>query len=131
MLDSNLKKIRLKRKLTQRELAKRVNYSQQAVAKWEVGVSNPDISNLVKICEELNTSVECLLCQKPKHMQDFDEWSLHLAFYHVLNLCGTHHEVGLNIRELDEENKIKLINELVLFLRKKALLMKSELNSEL
>ncbi|AGN25143.1 XRE family transcriptional regulator [Erysipelothrix rhusiopathiae SY1027] len=109
MLDANLKKIRLKRKLTQRELAKRVNYSQQAVAKWEVGISNPDISNLVKICEELNISVECLLCQKPKHMQEFDEWSLHLAFYHVLNLCATHHEIGLNIRELDEENKLDLL----------------------
>lgn len=126
MLDANLKKIRLKRKLTQRELAKRVNYSQQAVAKWEVGISNPDISNLVKICEELNISVECLLCQKPKQMQEFDEWSLHLAFYHVLNLCATHHEIGLNIRELDEENKIRLINDLVMFLRKKAHLITDE-----
>ncbi|CAM2866970.1 helix-turn-helix domain-containing protein [Erysipelothrix tonsillarum] len=124
MLDYNLKKIRLNRKLTQRELAERVNYSQQAVAKWEVGVSNPDISNLVKICEELNISIECLLCRKPDHMQDFDEWSLHLALYHVLNLCGTHHELGFNVRELDEISKVSLINELVGFLRKKALLMK-------
>lgn len=47
-------KIKTKRKeinLTQEYLAKELNISRQAVSKWEKGLSEPSMNNLIKISE--------------------------------------------------------------------------------
>ncbi|MCR5808358.1 MAG: helix-turn-helix domain-containing protein [Clostridiales bacterium] len=48
-------------KLTQKELADKLNISFQAVSKWENGESLPDTGILLDLCEVLNTSVDRLL----------------------------------------------------------------------
>lgn len=48
-------------KLTQKELAEKLNISFQAVSKWETGESLPDTGILLELAEILNTSVDRLL----------------------------------------------------------------------
>ena len=56
--------ISIKRKelnLTQAQFAKRLNVSQQIVARWESGKSFPHVSRLVDIASVLNCTVDELL----------------------------------------------------------------------
>ena len=47
--------------LTQKELAKKLNITFQAVSKWETGVTLPDTSLLVSLSDELEVSVDQIL----------------------------------------------------------------------
>lgn len=51
------------KKLTQDELAELMNVSRQAVAKWENGESEPDLSKLIKLSTIFGISVDRLLFQ--------------------------------------------------------------------
>lgn len=48
-IGDNLKRIRLKRELSQNEVADKLNISRQAVSKWERNISSPDIETLEKL----------------------------------------------------------------------------------
>lgn len=60
-LNKNLKNCRLNCKMTQQSLAEQLGISRQAVSKWEHNVATPDISNLVKISELCDVSLDALL----------------------------------------------------------------------
>ena len=47
--------------LTQEELAEKLGVSAQAVSKWETGVSAPDISLILPLCNALGTGADALL----------------------------------------------------------------------
>jgi len=57
-LISQLIEMRLKRKLTQLQLAKKINTKQSAIARIESGSFNPNLGFLEKIAQALNTSLE-------------------------------------------------------------------------
>lgn len=48
---------RIKRNLSQRELADKIGVSQQAVAKWENGSSKPTLDNVQNIADALDVSL--------------------------------------------------------------------------
>lgn len=48
-IGSNIRKLRIRRKMTQRELALSLSVSVQAVSKWEQGRSYPDLLLLLPI----------------------------------------------------------------------------------
>ena len=50
---------RKKMRLTQEELADKVNVSKSAVAKWETDGGLPDRDNLKRIAEVMNVSITC------------------------------------------------------------------------
>lgn len=56
-----IQNLRKAQKLTQKELADKLNISFQTVSKWETGESLPDTGILLDLCEILNTSVDKLL----------------------------------------------------------------------
>ena len=56
-----IKKLRKERGLTQQELADKLNVSFQAVSKWETGETLPDVTLILDICNELNTTADMLL----------------------------------------------------------------------
>lgn len=58
---NNLKNLRLNAGLKQKELANLLNVSQQAIAKWETGKSEPNITTLKDIASVFQCSVEDLL----------------------------------------------------------------------
>ena len=57
----NIKKIRLMRGYTQRYLAYKTGVSQQAVVKWESGISAPKFPRLKLIAQALECDVSDLL----------------------------------------------------------------------
>lgn len=57
----NISELRKKNKLTQLELAERLNYSDKAISRWERGDTLPDIDVLCEICKLFNVSFEYLI----------------------------------------------------------------------
>lgn len=58
---NNIKKIRLREKLSQRELAIKLNISRTTVTCWEAGTNNPRTDMLPKLAKALNCSISELL----------------------------------------------------------------------
>ncbi len=59
--NDKLQKLRKDKGLSQEALAELVNVSRQAVAKWELGCSYPDIDNLITLSEIFKVSIDKLL----------------------------------------------------------------------
>lgn len=60
-IGSNIARLRKKKRLTQAELAEKLNYSDKAVSKWERAESMPDILTLMLLAEQFDTDVNELL----------------------------------------------------------------------
>lgn len=58
---NNIKKIRKKRGLTQKQLSEMIMVNQSTVAMWETGKSVPKAANLLKLSATLDCSVDDLL----------------------------------------------------------------------
>ena len=61
MLHENIAVMRKQKGLSQEELAGRLHVVRQTVSKWEKGLSVPDAQLLVRLAEELDTTVSTLL----------------------------------------------------------------------
>lgn len=61
MLSTKIKTLRKQAKLSQEQLAEKLNVSRQAVTKWETGTGTPDIGNLKSIAALFRVSVDTLL----------------------------------------------------------------------
>ena len=61
MFNERLKTLRIQRKMTQSELAKKIYISQPAYSKYEVGTPSPNPETLSKIADALDVSVDYLL----------------------------------------------------------------------
>ena len=57
----NLKALRLSKKLSQQQLALRLDLSQQTIYKYENGITEPDIATLIKLAGYFNTFVDYLI----------------------------------------------------------------------
>ena len=57
----NLVELRTQARLTQLQLAEKLNYSDKAVSKWERGEAIPDIRVLIKLAEIYNITVDDIL----------------------------------------------------------------------
>ncbi len=53
----NLKFLRVKKGLSQNQLAKRINKDRSSIAYWELGKSEPSIENVIKICQVLDVPI--------------------------------------------------------------------------
>lgn len=58
---NNLKYLRTSKKLTQKELSKRVGVDQRTISAWEKGVCEPDFRLLAKLCEIFDESFDNML----------------------------------------------------------------------
>lgn len=61
LIGSNIARLRKNCRMTQAELAERLNYSDKAVSKWERAESMPDIMTLMALAKEFGTTVNELL----------------------------------------------------------------------
>jgi len=61
IIASNLASLRKEHKLTQQQLAERINYSDKAVSRWENAETLPDIETLCRICDIYGVTFEYLL----------------------------------------------------------------------
>ena len=61
IIADNLVALRKSRRMTQQELAEKLNYSDKAISRWEHAETLPDIETLCKICEIYGVKFEYLL----------------------------------------------------------------------
>lgn len=67
---NNIKNLRIKRNITQEELAEKLFVTRQAISRWEVGKSIPDYDTLLKLCDYYQISIEELLFNKKNIKED-------------------------------------------------------------
>ncbi len=64
MISDILKLLRMRKGLTQTELAKKLNITRSSVNAWELGISVPSIQYLLELSNLFGVSVDYLLGQK-------------------------------------------------------------------
>ena len=58
---NNIKQLRIKKELTQTQLAKKLRVGQSAVGMWETGKTQPKTSTLPKLAKALDCTIDELL----------------------------------------------------------------------
>ena len=64
-IGKRIRELRREQKITQTQLAKKLNTTQDTVSLWELGKSYPDILSLVKLTEIFGVSADYLLGISP------------------------------------------------------------------
>lgn len=68
-----ISELRKEKKLTQKELAEKINVSDKAVSRWETGKGYPDVTSLVSLSDYFGVSVNELLAGKRLTAEDIKE----------------------------------------------------------
>lgn len=69
----NLTELRKNARLTQAELAEKINYSDKSVSKWERGEALPDLKVLTHLAELFGVSIDYFVTKDaPKQKKEFD-----------------------------------------------------------
>ena len=66
---SNIIQLRKQNKLTQAELAQKLNYSDKAISKWERGESVPDIEILKQISDMFGVTIDYLITENAEQFK--------------------------------------------------------------
>lgn len=103
-LAERLKTLRKQVKLTQAQIAEKLDISQQAYASWERGAKKPTQENLVKIAQVLNVSVDYLVGNSEKKSDELG--IIELLF-------------RMNSKGLTEEEKEIFKKELIEFMKER------------
>ena len=69
-IGEKIKELRNKNKLTQQELGDKLFVSNNTVSKWERGTLLPDIDNIKKLAEVLDTNVESVIYGEEKNKKN-------------------------------------------------------------
>ena len=69
----NLRQIRKSKKMSQEELAEKVNVSRQSVSKWENGESYPEMNNILELCKIFNLKINDLVHTDMSDISSLDE----------------------------------------------------------
>lgn len=83
VIAENIAELRKSAKLTQAELAEKLNYSDKAISKWERGDSIPDVLVLAELAELFSVTVDYFLhphgSEEKKPVMEIDKKRLRLA----------------------------------------------------
>lgn len=116
-----IKELREKKKMTQKELADKINVSDKTISKWETGKGLPDIGIIEELVKALSVSVAELLTGDFKE-NDNPSANMKKIHFYVCPVCGnivtsvgqgTFSCCGLNLLEqeaesCDEEHEIQV-----------------------
>ena len=69
----NLKLIRKNKKMSQEQLAEKMNVSRQSVSKWENGESYPEMNNILELCKIFNCKINDLVHTDMSDISSLDE----------------------------------------------------------
>ena len=58
LLGDNIARLRKQNKMTQVDLANKLNFTYQTISSWERGISSPDVDSLTKLCSIFNVSMD-------------------------------------------------------------------------
>lgn len=75
MLSEKILTLRKNAKLSQEQLAEKLGVSRQAISKWELGTSLPEIDKLILMSEFFNVSIDYLVKEQieDEQHQDFNQ----------------------------------------------------------
>lgn len=123
---TNLKQQRKNRGLKQSELADLLHVSQQSIAKWENGKSEPNISTVYDIADKLNCTIQDLLLDEEYLDADYRKAireSNDLSMANFVKLCdsldevtlGRVHSILFSIRKLHDNPLLSVTDKQKLF----------------
>ena len=69
----NLKLLRKERKLSQEDLAEKMNVSRQSVSKWETGEAYPEMNNILQLCKIFGCNINSLVNESIEDVNSLDE----------------------------------------------------------
>ena len=98
----NLKKIRILKKLSQEDLAEKVNVSRQSVSKWETGDAYPTMNNLLELCKIFHCKINDLVNNS------------------IIDLDSLGDEVKTKVVSLkkEEQHKMKVLSKIITIISK-------------
>lgn len=70
-IKTNLVRLRKEKKMTQLELAEKINYSDKAISRWEKGEVTPDIETLDKLSKIYDVPIETFFAKTEKKFRYF------------------------------------------------------------
>ena len=73
LIGAFIKNLRKEKKLTQIELAEKLNVSEKTISKWECGNGLPDAASMLPLCEQLGISANELLSGKKLQKEEYKQ----------------------------------------------------------
>ncbi|MGI6635090.1 MAG: ADP-ribosylglycohydrolase family protein [Christensenellales bacterium] len=70
MFAQNLYELRRRKRMSQEMLAEKIGISRQAIQKWESGSSYPDTANLLSLSKVLHVSMDILMGNDPRNIEE-------------------------------------------------------------
>lgn len=74
-IGKNIRDLRVRKKMSQEDLAEKLYVSRQTVSNYETGRSRPDLEMLTRIAQELNVDFDSLLYGLPDIARKKKEWT--------------------------------------------------------
>lgn len=105
--NENLKITREKKGITTQKLALSINVKPYTITDWETGRSEPSISNLIKLSQYFNVSVDFLIGNKLSENSSYNE-IIKIINNYQNNLHKD--ELSLLLDDLTPKNQTKLLN---------------------
>lgn len=102
-----LRDLRIEKGITQSDLSKKLNVSQQTIGSWEVGRTEPSTENLHKLSELFNTSIDYLLGKSA--LRNSESFTLDEELQQLLNDPDTMLAFK-DFKSLSETDKQEIIN---------------------
>jgi transcriptional regulator with XRE-family HTH domain len=83
IIGKNLQILRKRNKITQAQLAERLNYSDKAVSKWEKGESLPPIDIFYKLSRMYKVSLDSIVGEEKVKVREIDKQDLKKRYLHI------------------------------------------------
>ena len=76
-ISEKIAELRKQNKMTQKDLAERLNVSDKVISKWETGKSLPDVESMMRLSKVLGISIselyECVEKAETKNTEEYNE----------------------------------------------------------
>lgn len=86
-IGNNIKRIRISKKMSQRELAELAKLSKTAIQNYEYGNQNPGIETIKKIADALGVPISYLIQEVEQEKNEVKELEAFETFLNHLNYC--------------------------------------------
>jgi transcriptional regulator with XRE-family HTH domain len=83
IIGKNLQILRKRNKITQAQLAERLNYSDKGVSKWEKGESLPPIDIFYKLSRMYKVSLDSIVGEEKVKVREIDKQDLKKRYLHI------------------------------------------------
>ncbi len=88
ILAKNIALFRRNAKLTQAELAEKLNFSDKSVSKWERGDGMPDLNVLMQMCEIFGVTLNDMVCESPTEVRPVNHVSRNHLIISLMSVVG-------------------------------------------